>query len=255
MVSSMLRETPIYIFTSLILLISALTVRAGIEVMARMFMFIMLITASFLSITLLLAIPDYHPELLLPVLPKGMKPVIHGAYFTFGFPYSEIFLFGMLLPFVNKKHRDRVPSSMYLSLALNLFTLIAATVAAIMIFGAYAGEHIYVLYSMARLVEFQEIIQRIESIIGMSLILGSYMKATITLYVINLFFGRLFKLKDPSSIVMPIAVFAFLLGLVTFDGPTSWGAMVTTVHPLWAGSLLILPLTLLTIVAAFRKKP
>jgi len=254
MVSSMLRETPLYIFTSLTLLIAALTARAGIEVMARMFMFIVIITALFLLSTLLLSIPEYMPQHLLPILPKGFKPVLHGAYFSFGFPFAEVFVFGMLIPFVAPKNRGRIPATLSIALIFNLFTLSTATIGGIMAFGPYAGEIPYVLYSMARLVEFQEIIQRIESIIGMSLILGSYMKTSITLYAISLFVGRLFRLRDSSVIVMPLALLGFITGMVTYDGPSGWGASVTSVHPIWAAAVFIIPLMLLTIMAVVRKK-
>ncbi|MGO4542335.1 GerAB/ArcD/ProY family transporter [Paenibacillus sp. 2TAB19] len=253
MVSSMLRETPIYVFTILVFLVAALTARAGLEVMARMFTLIMLLTSFFIIVILLLAIPDYNPLQLLPVLPKGLKPVLHGAYFTFGFPYSEVFLFGMLIPFVERSQRKRVPKALMLSLGLNIFTLCMATICSIMVFGAYAGDRPYVLFNMARLVEFQEVIQRIESIIGMSLILGSYMKVTVTLYVLSLFVSGLFGLKESSAIVMPLALAGFLMGLVTFDGATQWGSFIMSIHPLWTGAAYLLPLLLLTIVAAFRK--
>jgi spore germination protein KB len=253
MVSSMLRETPIYAFTFLIFLISGLTARAGIEVIARMFTLIMCLTSFFIFTILILAIPDYHPTQLLPMLPKGIKPVVHGAFFTFGFPYVEVFLFGMLIPFVAKNKQKLVPKWLFLALSINLCILITSTMCAIMVFGPYAAERPYVLFSMARLVEFQEIIQRIESIIGMSLILGSYMKTTVTLYVLSLFVSRLFLLKDNVSIVMPLALMGFLMGLVTFNGSSQWGGVVTTFHPVWAGTVFTLPLLLLTVVAAFRK--
>lgn len=253
MVSSMLRETPLYAFTLPVFLIAGLTARAGLEVMARMFTLIMLLTAFFISTVLLLAIPDYHPSFLLPVLPKGFSAALHGAFLTFGFPYVEVFLFGMLIPFAAAQYQKKVPKALYLALGFNIFILSISTVCAIMMFGSYAGERQYVLFAMARLVEFQEIIQRIESIIGMSLILGSYMKVTITIYVISVFLSRMFMLKDNSTIVMPIALFGFVMGLVAFDGSTQWAGLVATVHPVWAGCVFFLPLVLLTVLAAFQK--
>ncbi|WP_328285210.1 GerAB/ArcD/ProY family transporter [Paenibacillus alkaliterrae] len=256
MISSMLRETPMYAFTFPVFVIAALTARAGIEVMVRMFTLILLLTSFFIFIVLLLAIQDYDPSLLLPVLPKGIKPVLHGAYFTFGFPYVEIFLFGMLLPFVVKDPEKKVSISrtMFISLSLNVFTLCTATVCAIMVFGPYAADKPYVIFAMARIVEFEEIIQRIESIIGMSLILGSYMKTSVTLYVLSLFVSQLFQLKESGTIVMPLALFGFLTGLVTFDGSTQWGGIVATIHPVWAGAVFLMPLLLLTVVALIRKR-
>ncbi|MCA0758709.1 spore germination protein [Paenibacillus sp. N4] len=253
MVSSMLRETPLYAFTLPVFLIAGLTARAGLEVIARMFTLIMLLTAFSISAVLLLAIPDFHPNMLLPVLPKGFKAVLHGAFLTFGFPYVEVFLFGMLIPFGVAQNQKKASRALYIALGLNIFILCISTVSAIMVYGSYAGERPYVLFALARLVEFQEIIQRIESIIGMSLILGSYMKVTITIYVISVYLSKMFMLKDNSKIIMPIALFGFLMGLVAFDGSTQWAGLVATVHPVWAGCVFFLPLVLLTVIAAFRK--
>ena len=57
--SSMLRETPIYAFTSLIFMVAALSARAGIEVIARMFLLIIILIVSFILAVLLLAIENY----------------------------------------------------------------------------------------------------------------------------------------------------------------------------------------------------
>ncbi|MHA6480393.1 GerAB/ArcD/ProY family transporter [Paenibacillus sp. strain BS8-2] len=255
MVSSMLRETPIYMFTSMILLVSALTARAGIEVMARMFVFIVMVTGLFLIATFLLATTDYVPEQLLPIFPNGIKPVLHGAYFSFGFPYAEVFVIGLLMHHTAAKNRKQLPATLMIALGLNVFILCAASVAALMMFGIYAGDIPYVLYAMARIVEFQEIIQRIESIIGMSLILGSYMKSTVTLYAISLVISKLFKMDDYAPVVMPVALLTFFMGLVTFEGPAGWGAIVTAVHPLWAAIVFVVPLLVLTVAAAIRKQP
>nr|WP_277345881.1 GerAB/ArcD/ProY family transporter [Paenibacillus sp. HB172176] len=254
MVSSMLRETPMYAFTFLIFLIAGLTARAGIEIMARMFTLLMLLSTLSVFIVLAMGLPDYHANFLLPILPKGFKPVIHGAVFTFGFPFVEIFLFGMLLQYVNVGERKLIPKSMIIALAASLLTLLLSTISGILVFGDYAADKPYSLFAVARIVEFQEIIQRIESIIGISLILGSFMKATITIYVFSMFAGRLFRLKDCSVLVMPLALIGFLMGLVTFDSISQWGNMVTVVHPVWTAAVFSFPLLLVTLSAILRGK-
>lgn len=253
MVSSMLRETPMYVFTLLIFIVSAATAFAGLEVMARMFTLTMILTALCVLVVLVIALPDYNPSFLLPVLPKGIKPVLHGAYFTFGFPFAEVFLFSMLLPFVKKTSLDKMPRTLFITLGINILILCASTVSAIMIFGPFAGEKPYVLFSLARVVEFQEIIQRVESIIGMSLILGSYMKTSITLYVMSLYISKLVGLQDSRTIVMPLALIGFLMGLNSFDGAAEWSQIVSTVHPVWAFAAFVVPLLLLTVITLFKK--
>ncbi len=253
MVSSMLRESPIYAFTFLIFAVSAVTVRAGLEVMARMFTLTMILTTGCILLVLLIALPDYDPTQLLPIMPKGIKPVLHGAYFTFGFPYVEVFLFTMLLPFVNKESANKLSKTMVAALCINIIVLCVSCVCAIMIFGSFAGEMPYVLFSLARIVEFEEIVQRIESIIGMSLILGSYMKTSITLYVLNLFVSQVFGMKNSRALVMPLALMGFLMGLVSVDSATDWGRIVSTVHPVWSFTAFMIPLLLVLLLSLIRK--
>ncbi|WP_337100415.1 GerAB/ArcD/ProY family transporter [Paenibacillus sp. YIM B09110] len=256
MKSSMLRETPTYAFTLLVYLVSALTVRAGLEVMARMFTIIMILVVLFVSAVLLLAMENYNPGFLFPVMPQGIKPVLNGAFFSFGFPYAEVFLFAMLLHFVNKQSQAKgeLNRNMFLSLSLNIFTLCISTACTLMLFGPLAGIKKYSLFELARTVDVQEIITRIESVIGMSLISGSYMKTTITLYVLCLYVTHLFKLKDYRTIVMPITLIAFLNTLVGFKSDMQWVEIVSIVHPLWVSFAYVAPLLLITAIAAFRNQ-
>ncbi|MEK3882649.1 endospore germination permease [Paenibacillus sp. PL2-23] len=254
MQSAMLRETPTYSFTSLIFMVAALTVRAGLEVMARMFTMIMTLVVIFVSAVLLLAIEDYSPGHLVPLMPEGVLPVLKGAFFSYGFPYAELFLFAMLLQFVHKTANSELKRKMILALLLNITTLCVSIVCTIMLFGPLAGIKKYSLYELARTVEVQEIITRIESVIGISLIAGSYMKATITLYVLSLFITHLFKLQNYRMIVTPIALIAFLHTLVGFKSDMQWVEMVSIVHPLWVTFAFTAPLLLVTAVAAIRRR-
>lgn len=254
MKSAMLRETPTYAFTSLVYMVAALTVRAGLEVMARMFTIIMVLVVISVSAVLLLAFEDYSPGNLVPLMPQGILPVLNGAFFSYGFPYAEVFLFAMILRNVHKSSKSGLNRNMLLSLLLNIFTLCISTACTIMLFGPLSGIKKYSLYELARTVEVQEIITRIESVIGMSLIAGSYMKTTITLYVLCLFLTHLLKLKDYRTLVMPISLIAFLNTLVGFQSDMQWVEIVSIVHPLWVTFAYTIPLLLVTAVAAIRNR-
>lgn len=251
--SAMLRETPTYAFTSLIFMVAALSVRAGIEVIARMFLLIMILIAAFIAAVLLLAMENYDISFLIPVMPDGIKPILKGAFFSYGFPYAECFVFTMLFPYVKKGTNGKLNRAMFLALFLNIATLCISTICTIILFGPLAGVKKYSLYELARTVDVQEIITRIESVIGMSLIAGSYMKATITLYALSLYVSKLFKFKDYKLIVTPIALIAFLYTLVGFSSDMDWVEVVSVVHPLWVWPGFILPLAIIVIVALFRK--
>lgn len=252
MESSMLRETPVYAFTGLMCMVSALTARAGLEVMARMFAVILPLILLFVSAVLLLAMGHYQVELLLPVMPNGIRPILNGAFFSYGFPYAEIVVFGMLLPFVRKQKSGILHRFMGLSLLLSIVTLCLSVVCTIMLFGPLAPVKKYSLYEVARMIEAQEIITRIESVIGFSLIAGSYMKTTIVLYALCLYLSQILKLKDYRILIMPVSLIAFLHSLIGFTSDMQWVEMVSVVHPVWITFAFIVPLLLLTAVAIIR---
>jgi spore germination protein KB len=255
MTSSMMRQTPLYIFNLFIFFVAALTVRSGIEKFTRMFTMLMITVLFFVSLTFVLAIPNYHLSFLTPVLPDGFKPVLLGAYFSYGFPYVELILFSMLLPYARRDENRLLKKDMFLALFLNGFFLIAVTISTIMTFGPMAGERVYSMFQVAKTIELYEVIQRTETVIGYSLILASYMKAVITIYILNLTVIHLFKIKETRILVFPLTLICFLFSMIQISlGQARWINTVSVIHPLWGTFAFVLPLLILTVIAAFKKK-
>ncbi|MBB6735199.1 GerAB/ArcD/ProY family transporter [Cohnella zeiphila] len=252
--SSMLRETPNTVFNLAIFAIAALTARAGIEVMARMFALILMLIIPLTVIVLALAIPNYQFANLLPVFPYGWRPIWHGAYSSFGFPFEEIFVFGMLLKYTRKEDRTFLGRSLAKGFSSCILFLILSTLCTLMLFGPLAPIKKYSLFELARIIEAFEIIQRIESVIGMSLIAGSYMKESIALFVLAHFVSDLFKLKDARAIMMPLALIGFLNSLVSYDSNTEWIEIVNVMHPLWAFGGFTLPLLLTAALIGIKRR-
>src|SRR5690606_11227915 len=142
-----------------ILLVAALTAEAGIEVIARMFALINSTMVLFAILVLLLTVRDYDFANMMPMMPHRIRPVLLGAYTTYGFPYAELLLFGILIPYVRAEQRNRVPAALYRALAFNIVLLVAVTACALLIFGPMAGERKYSLFEVARTIEVQEILQ------------------------------------------------------------------------------------------------
>ncbi|KRF07159.1 hypothetical protein ASG89_17595 [Paenibacillus sp. Soil766] len=253
MESTMMSETPIYIFTSTILVVAVLTVMSGIEVISQMFALLLVTLLVFVSIVLVLSIPDYDFSNLKPLIPSKIKPVILGAYMSFSFPYAELFLFSMLIPFVKEDEQKRIPKVMFVSMTLNLIVLILVTTSTILVFGPFAGDRKFPMFELARMIEVQEIVQRIESVIGMSLIVGSFMKVTITLYVMNLFVVRLFNLRDSRLLILIVGMIFFLNGKASFTGIRKWVETVSYLGPMWEPFAFVLPLALLLAVSVLRR--
>ncbi|MGM0874769.1 MAG: GerAB/ArcD/ProY family transporter [Bacillota bacterium] len=256
--NAMMRETPSYIFHVLILLVAALTARSGIEVIARMFVLLLCYLIFFSVIVIILVLPYYHVDNLLPIIPDGIKPVIHGAYMTIGFPYGEIVTFSFLLPLIHKEKEKKKDNSlkiyMFSALLLHGFLLMVSILCTIMALGPLAGTVKFSLFELARLINIKEIITRIESLIGIALIVGSYMKTTIMLFILKETLSQVLKLKDKRIIIFPVTFISLLLTLTMFKNEIEFGDAVFVVMPLIIFTVHVIPLLLMTIVTFFKDK-
>ncbi|AJY73540.1 GerAB/ArcD/ProY family transporter [Paenibacillus beijingensis] len=251
--TSMLRSTPNYVVQSIFFFMAALTARAGIEVMARMSVLLIISMLGFVIAVLLMVSPYFHPDYLLPVMPNGIKPILHGAYIAYGFPYGEVTLFAAMLPFVRVKERPKIGKYLFLAIIVNGFTLLTSVVCSIMANGPLVGELKYSLFQLARLINIQEIIERIESVIGFSLIAGSYMKASIQLFILTNVLSQLLKLQDERLLTFPIAFVCLLLSLTMFKDEMEFVETVSVIWPLLLNVTYVLPLLLIVAVTLIKR--
>lgn len=194
--SSMMRNTPYGYFTVLTSLAVALTARVGIGRFAGMFGLLMTSVMLFVVFNISLASPGFHTAYMLPQLEDGWKPIWHGIYFIYGFPYGELVMFCMILPLIRARTRDKDTTGRKLALAvaLNAASLLAVTTATVLVFGPLSGERKYSMFEVARTVNITEILERMEALMGYSMIVASFMKATIVLFSANLTLNSLLKL-------------------------------------------------------------
>ncbi|GIO41597.1 germination protein GerKB [Paenibacillus apis] len=252
--SSLMRQTPQYIFDFLIFTTVAMTVRAGIEVMSRMFTILIFAVMLFIILTMLLSFPNYHGEFLLPILPDGIKPVLHGAYLSYGFTHAEPVLLALLLPFVRRPARG-LPKKLTVTFVIALVTLIAVTISTILVFGPLAGERKYSMVEVARVINVQPIIQRVEFIVGIALIVSSYMKACLTLFILNQLIVRTFKLKDENVFILPLAFINMLFAFIMHRSETKLTEHITVILPLWKLTGFTVPLLIVVVIHLLKKMP
>ncbi len=252
--TTLMRDTPLYMFHSLIFLVAALTVMQGIEVMARMFTMLIYVVLGCLFIVLILILPYYQFEHLLPLFPEGVKPVLHGSYIAIGFPFFEIVLFSMLLPFAQKKESPLSSKALYIAFFVNAVIIFIVIIASIMVLGPTGQDTKYTLFLISHLINIQDIITRTEAIVSMIWITGSYMKATIVLFTINFILTQLVKSKEKNIFVLPITFVAFLLSITMYKNEQQFADFVLTIWPLLIFTFGFLPIVLMTIMTVVKKK-
>lgn len=252
--SIMMEETPDYVFQSITLFIACLTARAGIQVIGRMFVLLVGLMLGSSLVVILLAVPNYHPGFLLPLWPLEIKQVLHGAFITAGFPYGEVVLFTMILPYARKEKKQHVKRWMFTAQLATGVLLLLSTVSSLMILGPSIETFQYPLYMVASEIQVAEIFQRIESIIGISLILGSYMKATLYIYILNQMLTQLIGASDDRILAYPIALVMILLSFTFFDSPADFYEQVYVIWPFTVVAAGCLPVFLLTAITAVKRR-
>jgi len=250
--STMLKETPPYVVHTLFFITIALTASAGLVSMARMALLLLTLMFGFIILVLVLVGPLYHPEYLLPVMPDGIKPILNAAYVVYGFPYAELIVFSAILKFVQKQEKKKLGKHMYIAIIINAVTLIASIVCSIMVLGPLSGDLKYSLYQLARLIYIQEIIERIESVIGFSLIVGFYFKAAIMLLILMKMLKELLSIKNERFFVFPVAFVCLLLSLTTYTQESEMNELVTITWPLLNAFAYSLPFLIVMVIAFFR---
>ncbi|MBW7454007.1 GerAB/ArcD/ProY family transporter [Paenibacillus sepulcri] len=229
--STMMLETPTYVFNFLILMVCALTALAGIEVTARLFVLFLMMMLATIFVILFLDLGKYHPDNLLPQLAEGISPIMHGAIINHGFPYSEMFVFSALLFFIRPAKNESTGKFMFFAYFANMIIFLGVVLCASMIFGKAAGTRNFTLYEMARVIEITGVFERIEMIAGITLIAGSYIKSTIALLALSSGFAHIFKLKDSRTVILPVSLLMFFISMSMFSTEMESNTFWTLIWP------------------------
>jgi spore germination protein KB len=251
--NTMMVETPMYVFNTLTIVVAAYTVYAGIEVMGRMFFLLMGSMMLAVVLIVFLAVPLTRTETLLPLFTEGIKPVLHGIYFSFGFPFGELFLFSVILPFVRKDSRRDAGKWLYAMTALSGFLLLIVILITVMTLGPLAGDRKFSLYAVARLIKVGNFIVGLEAIVGIALIAGSFTKATIVLFILNYVTARFFKLDDDKLLLPAISFITFLLSMTMFRTEDEFSFAVQVGWPFIVMTVGIVPLMLAALITLLRR--
>ena len=253
-INTMMLETPMYMFNALTIVVASYTVRAGIDAMGRMFFLPLCIMMLAVLMILIFTIPIAKWEMLLPLFPEGFKPVLHGTYFSLGFPFAELFLFAVILPIVRKESRRRAGIWMQWMTAFSGLVLLVVTVLTVVSLGPLADARKFSLYAVARMFKIGNVMVGLEAIVGIAMMVGSFMKAAIVLFILNCVTARFFGLND-DKLLPAIAFIGFLLSMTMIHTESEFVFSVDIVWPILVLALGIIPLVLAALITFVKRRP
>ncbi|MFD1706424.1 endospore germination permease [Siminovitchia sediminis] len=248
---SFLLKTPQAVVAASMVLVCALCVHGGVEVMARSGQILLPLFFLPLLVVFMFLAPDFEVKNILPVLENGMIPPLKGAVIPAGW-FAEFFLISFLLPFLSNP--SKAMKYGFLSVFITMLTLVLVNLVVLFILGETTKLKTYPLIIVGRYASLAEFFENLEAVIVAVWIIGAFIKITVFYYAVVLAAAQWLKLSDFRPIIWPFGIlivqFAFL-GLPN----TMVFNRITEVFPFY--SLLfqvLIPLFLLIIAMARRKK-
>jgi len=195
-------ETPSIVMSICIVVVSALAVYRGIEVVARS---AVICSSIFIcgAVCLLLLIPDVEITYMLPFLENGFLPVLKGSFIHSAW-FSEFFLLAFLYPFASSQKKG-LKTGMRGTFFIMLF-LLYVNFFVLTILGVSCVNQFYPVYSIIRGIHVLGFFENFEVVITAFWVLGNFVKVSVFLYVGCLSLAQLFRLSDYRLIVFPISI-------------------------------------------------
>jgi spore germination protein KB len=203
LVSTIYNNTPLIVVNTCMILTILYGVHKGFEVIARVgeLSFALIYGLAILGFLIIIFSGLIHLGNLQPVLENGLitalKEVIVGQ--TINFPFGEMIVFTMFLPYVNEQ--KKVLKVCLGGMLLSGINIMVIAVINISVLGAdLLSRTPFPLLSTIRMIQFAGFIERLDSFFVLYLIIGGFFKISLYFYAAVIGTADLFKLKNYSNL-------------------------------------------------------
>ncbi|GIN92624.1 germination protein [Siminovitchia terrae] len=246
MVIEVMPETPQLIIHFVFLIVIAYSVKHGLEVIARTAEILFPFSIGLYLITIILLPTKMDFAHLLPIGENGWKPIVGGMVPNVGFPFFEVFIFTILLALVYPQQKSAKP--FVGGVFLGGMMVAVATLYSLAVLGVeYSSSKLYAPYILGTEINFGDVIQRIEVVIGGIWFISIYIKICLVILLIAIGLGEIFNLKDYRLLTLPLCLLLLPLSITIMPNIGYWN-VIFDVWPFY-GSIfaILLPVTTLLI--------
>jgi len=253
MTTSFMARTPISVFNFSMVLLCAWAVLAGLEVIARMNEFIIILIVTFLLLIVVFSLPNWQPDNLLPFFSRGALPVLHAALIPAAW-HGNIVVLAVILPFMTRPARAFLAGTAAIFSSATLLTVGVAGLLAI--FGPQlTSSFLFPLHFFAQTINIGEILTRFEPVVMTVWMAGIFIKTSLFYYCTALGLAQVLNLKEVRPVIFPLGIILCTLSISLFQDVTMLVTFLKETRPTYTISLYFLGLPLLLIfVTLIREK-
>jgi spore germination protein KB len=250
-------STPLFVINTLMVLTIIYGVHKGFEVLARvgeLFFAIVYITAI-LGMLLIVFSGLIHLDYLKPVLENGLKPVLKTFLTqTITFPFGEMVVFTMLLPFLRDQKKAKIVclTGMILS-GINITITVVVNISVLGV--ALFQRSTFPLLTTVGRIQIADFIERLDVLFMLYLVIGGFFKIALYYYAAVAGAADIFQFSNQRKLGFPIGIlvlFASITIASNYSEHIKEGLVVVPIFLHWPFQIII-PAMLL-IIAFFRNR-
>ncbi|WP_138753744.1 GerAB/ArcD/ProY family transporter [Paenibacillus sinopodophylli] len=190
-----------------------------------------------------------------PILYDGILRPLKGVYPVLGFPIGEFVFITAILPLVRQQDLQKLRKSLKVSAVLIAFLSVLFTVFLVGVMGVdETSRSPFAVYDMAKNINIEEILVRVEILVAMVWIGTVFMKLALCVYVLAVLTAQMLNLSTYRTLILPYAFIIVPLSLIAYRNVAhsrDFAMGVWTIYSLFHG--FVLPFMLL-VIAVIRKK-
>lgn len=253
---SVLPKTPEWFIHVTFMVVVVYGVLLGIETIARTGEILFAWGMFVLFIILLALFNQFDFRNFEPLLYQGIMRPIKGMFPILGFPIGEFVFISMIFPLVRKQDRKKLRSSLKISVAFICFSGVVLTLFLVGVMGVdEASRSIFAVYDLAKYINIEEILVRVEILVAMIWTGTVFMKLSLCVYVLTVLTAQMLGLSTYRPLVIPFSFIILPLSLIIYRNIAHarfFAYEVWTVYSVFQGA--VLPLLLLLIAIVRRKR-
>ncbi|UMZ72621.1 GerAB/ArcD/ProY family transporter [Natranaerofaba carboxydovora] len=210
-----LTRTPVFLIQAGMIILAAITVYLGIEVIGRMADFVLPWFIILIFVTIIFSLVDVTPENFEPILARGMAPVIKSSLTPIAIAI-QILTVAMILPRTNEPNKGI--KTVFVSITFASFMVLVVSVVVVLVIGPELGNNaVFPFLFTIRNVETGEVLERIEIFTVLAWGLGIYITLSVYLYCGAKGISQWLNLESYRPLVFPMAAIWTALSIHSFD--------------------------------------
>lgn len=229
----LLKETPTNIVMIIFAVSSAIGAYMGIESIAKIHYIFMPIAAVIFFVFLVMLIPFYEIDNIMPVLGAGADKIFIKGFRTMSF-FADLLLLNILIPYAHTL--DDLKKSGLKSIIISGGLAVTVVLAYCLAYpNPISKDFIFPVYQLARMVHLSSFFSRFEAFFQFVWTILVMLYSSLYIYVLSAVWQQTFSLKFSKPLILPVSAIAFSVAMI----PTS---VVNTINIDKTVAMIIYPL-------------